>query len=140
MVSEAVKLEREKRKTRREERLWSVLLDPTIKRLLVLSAIVGYSSYVSSKGEQAGTTETALAVVLPTVGVPLLAAEAGITDWKALLALSVASGGVAVIASDKATDALTLEGPGGYPLVSALGPIAGFKWIHGQFSDIFAKG
>jgi hypothetical protein len=126
MSSDAVKLEREKRKTAREERLWSVVLDPTVKRLLLFSAIVGYASYVTGK-KDAGRTETALAVALPTVGVPMLAAESGITDWKALLALSIAAGGAAVVSSDKAVDAVTLEGPGDYPVLSLLGPIAGLR-------------
>jgi hypothetical protein len=138
MISDAVKLEREKRKTAREARAWALLLDPTIKRLLLFSAIVGYSSYVTGKSD-AGRTETALAVGLPTVGIPMLAAEAGITDWRALLALSIASGGIATVASDKATDAVTLEGPGGYPVASLLGPIPAFKWIHGKLSEVLQK-
>ena len=138
MVSEAVKLEREKRKTAREERAWALLLDPTIKRLLLFSVIVGYSSYVTGKPD-AGRTETALAVGLPTVGIPMLAAESGITDWKALLALSIACGGIATMTSDKAVDAVTLEGPGGYPIASLLGPLAGFRWIHGKLNEVLRK-
>jgi len=137
-VSEAVRLEREKRKTAREERLWSVVLDPTVKRLLLLSAIVGYTSYVTGKRD-AGRTETALAIALPTVGVPMLAAEAGITDWKALLALAVVSGGAATLASDVAVDAVTIEGPGDFPLLSALGPIAGIRWSAGHLKELLQK-
>jgi len=137
-TSDAVKLEREKRKTAREERAWALLLDPTIKRLLLFSAIVGYSSYVTGKSD-AGRTETALAVGLPTVGIPMLAAEAGITDWKALLALSIASGAIVTVASDKAVDAVTLEGPGGLPIVSLLGPAADFRWIHGKLNEALQK-
>jgi hypothetical protein len=134
MVSDAVKLEREKRKTAREERMWSLVTDPTIKRLALLAGIVGYSAYVSGKGEEAGSTETALAIAMPTVGIPLLAAEAGITDWKVLLALAAACGGIATIASDKAVDAVTIEGPGGYPLVSLLGPVAGLRFVSKEIS------
>jgi hypothetical protein len=136
----ALALERAKRKTQREERLFALLMDPTIKRLLLASAIVGYSSYVTGKGDSAGRTETALAVALPTIGLPMLAAEAGITDWKALLALSVAAGGAATLASDKAVDAVTLEAPGGMPVVSLLGPFAGLRWSLGKLSDILEKG
>lgn len=128
MRSPAVQLEREKRKTAREERLWSLLTDPTIKRLLLLSGIVGYSAYVSGK-EQPASTETALALALPTVGIPMLAAESGITDWKVLLALAAACGGIAVMANDAAVDAVTVEGPGGYPIVSLLGPVAGLRFM-----------
>jgi hypothetical protein len=134
MVSDAVKLEREKRRTAREERMWSLATDPTIKRLALLAGIVGYSAYVSGKGEEAGSTETALAIAMPTVGIPLLAAEAGITDWKVLLALAAACGGIATIASDKAVDAVTIEGPGGYPLVSLLGPVAGLRFVSKEIS------
>jgi hypothetical protein len=134
-----VKLEREKRRTAREARLWELVTDPTVKRLLLLAAIVGYTSYVTGKGQGAGRTETALAVTLPTVGIPMLAAEAGVTDWKALLALAVASGGAAAVASDKAVDAVTLEGPGGYPLVSLLGPIAGLRWSAGKLQELLDR-
>jgi len=140
MRSEAVLLEREKRKSAREARLWELTKDPILLRLAAFTAIVAYSSYVTGK-EDAGRTETALAVALPTVGVPMLAADAGITDWKALLALSIAAGGAAVISSDKAVDAVTLEAPGGGPpVVSLLGPIAGFRWLHGRLSQILDKG
>jgi hypothetical protein len=134
MVSDAVKLERAKRKTAREERMWRLVSDPTIKRLALLAGIVGYSAYVSGKGEEAGSTETALAIAMPTVGIPLLAAEAGITDWKVLLALAAACGGIATISSDKAVDAVTIEGPGGYPLVSLLGPVAGLRFVSKEIS------
>lgn len=134
MTSEAVKLEREKRKTAREERLWSLVNDPNVKRLLALSLIVGYSSYVTGKRD-AGRTETALAVALPTMGIPMLAADAGIRDAAALIAIGAISGTVATIASDKAVDAVTLEGPGGYPVLSLLGPIAGLRWAAKQWSE-----
>jgi len=135
--SDAVKLEREKRKTAREERAWALLLDPTIKRLLIFSAIVGYSSYVTGKRD-AGRTETALAVALPTVGIPMLAAEAGITEWKALLALSLVSGGIAATASDKVVDAVTLEAVGGPPTWRVWSEPA-FRWIHDKLSEVLRK-
>lgn len=138
MPSQALKLLREKKRADREARLWSLLSDPTVKRLLLLSAIVGYSSYVTGKAN-AGRTETALAVALPTAGIPMLAAEAGITDWKALLALAAVSGGIATVASDKAVDAVTVEGPGDYPLVSLLGPIAGLRWSAGKLEEILNR-
>lgn len=131
MASDAVKLERERRRTAREDRVWSTLADPMLRRLLLLSGIVAYTAYVTGK-EKPGRTETALAITLPTVGIPMLAADAGITDWKALLALGVASGSIATLASDAAVDAVTIEGPGGYPLVSLLGPIAGIRFAAGN--------
>lgn len=129
-----MKLEREKRKTAREARAWELLTDPTVKRLALLSAIIAYSSYVTSKPD-AGRTETALAVALPAMGIPMLAAEAGITQWEALLAIGVAAGGAATMASDKAVDAVTLEAPGGYPIVSLLGPFAGLRFAKKQFDS-----
>lgn len=137
-LSPAIKLEREKRKTAREEKLWSLLNDPNVKRLILLSLIVAYSSYVTGK-KDAGRTETALAVALPTAGIPMLAAEAGITDWKALLALATVSGGIATMASDKAVDAVTLEGPGDYPVLSLLGPLAGLRWSAGKLEEILNR-
>lgn len=135
MRSAAVALEREKRRTSREDRLWQAVTDPTVKRLLVLSAIVAYSTYVNTK-DKPGSVESALAVALPTVGIPLLAAEAGVTDWKVLLALAAACGGIATIASDKAMDAVTIEGPGGFPLVSLLGPIANLRFANEMLGRI----
>ena len=135
MISPAVRLEREKRAAKREERLWGLVTDPTVKRLLLLSAIIGYSAHVSAL-ENPGRVETALSVALPTVGIPMLAADAGITDWKVLLALGAACGGIATIASEGATDAVTLEGPGGVPLISLLGPIAHLRFAAEQIGRL----
>lgn len=96
MVSEAVKLEREKRKTVREERLWQLVNDPNIKRLLLLVGIVAYSTYCARSRENVGPVQSALAMALPGLGVPLLAADAGIHDWRALAAISAAGTGYAV--------------------------------------------
>ena len=124
-------MERERRKTAREDRLWNLIQDPTVKRLGLLSLIVGYSAYVTGK-ENAGRVETALAVALPTVGVPLLAVDAGVHDTKLLLALAIACGGIAAISSDKVVDAVSIEAPGGYPVLSLLGPIAGLRFVGEQ--------
>lgn len=138
-MSQALKLEREKRRAAREERLWAMLTDPTVKRLLLLAGMVGYTSYVTGKGENAGRTETALAVALPTVGIPMLAAEAGITDWKALLAIGAVAGGISTVASDRVVNAVTVEGPRGYPIVSLLGPIASLRWAVREYQNVSEK-
>lgn len=138
MSSAAVQLEREKRKTAREERLWSLVTDPTVKRMLLLSAIVAYSAYVSGK-ENPNRAEIALGLALPTAGIPMLAAEAGITDWKALLAISAACGGLAAISSDAVTEAVTLEGPGGMPILSLFGPLAELKWVWGKAEELLRR-
>lgn len=134
-MTDAVRLEREKRRAAREEKAWALLTDPTVKRMLMLAGIVGFTAYVTGK-EHPGRTETALAIALPTVGIPMIAAEAGITDWKALLALSVASGSVATLASDAAMDAVSIEAPGGYPVLSLLGPIAGLRFVAGKMQAV----
>lgn len=93
MSSELVKLEREKRKTAREERLWAVINDPTVKRLVLLSAIIAYSTYIARSQNNEGPVKSALAFALPGIGVPLIAADAGIKDRWALAAISSASVG-----------------------------------------------
>jgi hypothetical protein len=89
-TSQAVKLEREKRKTAREERLWELVSDPTIRRLILLSGIIAYSTYCARSKENVGPVESALAFALPGIGIPLIAAEAGIKDKWALGAISAA--------------------------------------------------
>jgi len=89
-TSQAVKLEREKRKTAREERLWELVSDPTIRRLILLSGIIAYSTYCARSKENVGPVESALAFALPGIGIPLIAADAGIKDKWALGAMSAA--------------------------------------------------
>jgi len=93
MPSEAVKLEREKRKTAREERLWELVSDPNVKRLLLLSGIIAYSTYCARSEENVGPVQSALAFALPGIGIPLIAADAGIKDKWALAAISATSVG-----------------------------------------------
>lgn len=137
MASEAVKLVREKRKAEREARLWALLTDPTIKRLLLLSGIVAYTTYVNSRPEESGPIENALAVALPTAGIPMLAAEAGITDWKVLGAIALASGGIAALTNQDVVEAASISVPGdGPPLVSLFGPFAGLLWSKRQLDKV----
>lgn len=88
MISEAVKLEREKRKTAREEKVWALINDPNIKRLLLMSGIIAYSTYCARSKENVGPVQSALAFALPGIGLPLIAADAGIKDKWALAAIS----------------------------------------------------
>lgn len=134
---EAIKLEREKRKTAREARLWELVNDPMLKRLALLCLIVAYSTYVTRSKERQGPVASALALTLPTVGIPMLAAECGIHDWKALLAIGGASGLLTTAQAEAGLnavgrsmlDAVTLDIPGtDYPLVSLAGPIPALKW------------
>jgi hypothetical protein len=89
-VSEAVRLEREKRKTAREERLWQLVNDPNVKRLLLLSGIIAYSTYCARSKENVGPVQSALAFALPGIGLPLIAADAGVKDRWALAGISAA--------------------------------------------------
>jgi len=89
-LSEAVKLEREKRKTAREDRLWELVSDPNVRRLILLSGIIAYSTYCARSKENVGPVQSALAFALPAIGVPLIAADAGIKDKWALAAISAA--------------------------------------------------
>ena len=138
MVSEAVKLEREKRKTAREERLWSLVTDPTVRRLALLSGIVAFTAHVNSTPEKSGPITNALAVALPSVGIPLLAAECGVTDWKVLAALALAAGGVATVTNQEVLDAFSISVPGGGPpIISLLGPIPGLLWDKRKIEGLF---
>lgn len=93
MISEAVKLEREKRKTAREAKLWELAGDPTLRRLAMLSAIIAYSTYCARSEQNVGPVASALAFALPGIGIPLIAADAGIKDKWALAAISAAGVG-----------------------------------------------
>ena len=88
MASELVKLEREKRKTAREEKVWALVNDPNVKRLLLMSGIIAYSTYCARSKENVGPVQSALAFALPGIGLPLIAADAGIKDKWALAAIS----------------------------------------------------
>jgi hypothetical protein len=96
-VSEAVKLEREKRKTmaaerraKLEDRMLDVVLSPNMVRLGIMSAIIAYSTHCARSKENVGPVQSALAMALPGIGIPLLAADAGIRDKYALAAISAA--------------------------------------------------
>lgn len=91
----AIKLEREKRKTAREERLWTLLNDkvltPNMIRLALMAGIIAYSTMLTRSKENVGPVQSALAFALPGIGIPLIAADAGIKDKWALGAISGAS-------------------------------------------------
>lgn len=136
-VSNAVKLEREKRRSLREERLWQLATDPTVKRLALLSLIVAFTAYVNSHPEKAGAVQNALAVALPTAGIPMLAAEAGVTDWRVLAAVALGAGGIAAVTNKEVVDTFSLNLPGdGPPVVSLFGPIAEFAWIKRKLGEL----
>lgn len=97
MASEAVQVERIKRKAAREARAWERekllyerLLTPNVVRLGLMAAIVAYSTSCARSDENVGPVQSALAFALPGIGIPLLAADAGIKDKYALAAMSAA--------------------------------------------------
>lgn len=99
-ASEAVKLEREKRRAarearafEREKRLMDALLTPTVIRLGLISGIIAYSTYCARSNNNVGPVQSALAFALPGIGIPLIAADAGIKDKWALAAISAAGVG-----------------------------------------------
>jgi len=96
-VSEAVKLERAKMKAAREARAWErekIIWDrfatPENIRLAAIMAIIAYSTYCARSKHNVGPVQSALAFALPGIGIPVLAAEAGISDKYALAAISAA--------------------------------------------------
>ena len=142
MKSEAVRLEREKRKTAREARVWELVNDPMLKRLALLAVIVAYSTYVTRSKERQGPIASALAMTLPTVGIPMLAAECGIHDWRALLAIGGAAGTLTGLSAEAGlqdvgkslTDSVTWDLPGtDYPALSLAGPIPALQWWKERF-------
>lgn len=97
MASEAIKLEREKRKTlklerswKREDQLMEKVLTPNNLRILSIMAIIAYSTYCARSKENVGPVQSALAFALPGIGIPVIAADAGIHDKYALAAISAA--------------------------------------------------
>lgn len=102
MIPESVRLERERRKSAREARNWErekflmeKLFSPTVVRLALVSGILAYSTYITRSPRRESPVASTLALALPTVGIPMIAAEAGITDKYALAAIAAASGGYA---------------------------------------------
>lgn len=95
--SALVRLEREKRKTAREADLRALLkttvFSENMIRLALAAGIIAYSTHEARSDENVGPVRSALAFALPGLGLPLLAADAGITDWRALGAISAAAVG-----------------------------------------------
>jgi len=100
VASDAVMVEREKRKSAREARAWERekilydrLLTPNVTRLALVAGILAYSTHCARSKENVGPVQSALAFALPGIGIPLIAADAGIKDKWALAAISAAAVG-----------------------------------------------
>jgi hypothetical protein len=95
--SDLVRVEREKRKAAREARSWERekilyerVLTPNMTRLIMVAGIIAYSTYCARSKENVGPVQSALAFALPGIGIPLIAADAGIRDKYALAGISAA--------------------------------------------------
>lgn len=99
-TSQAVKLAREKRKLAQQEHdhwrerlILERALTPNVMRLAMMSGIIAYSTWAARSEHNVGPVQSALAFALPGIGIPLLAADAGIRDKYALAAIAAASVG-----------------------------------------------
>lgn len=95
MASEALRIARlnakreaAQRAFEREKMLLDRVLTPATVRLLLVAAIIAYATYCARSKQNVGPVQSALAFALPGIGIPLIAAEAGITDKYALAAIS----------------------------------------------------
>lgn len=82
--------DRADRKWIREQRLYDTVLSPNMIRLAMVAGIIAYSTYEARSSTNVGPVRSALAFALPGIGIPLIAADAGIKDWRALAAISAA--------------------------------------------------
>ncbi len=96
-VAAAVKVEREKRKAARDQRNWEReklfyerILTPNVTRLLLIMGIIAYSTHCARSERDVGPVQTAMAFAGPGIGIPVICADAGITDKYALAAISAA--------------------------------------------------
>ena len=97
MISEAVQIAKQERKAAKEARDWERekllydrLFTPATMRVLLVMAIIAYSTHCARSKQNVGPVQSALAFALPGIGIPLIAADAGITDKYALAAISAA--------------------------------------------------
>ena len=87
MVSEAIKLERERRKSRREDRIWELLERPE-----VLAPLMGVTGALAiQKMGESRIINRDLAGGLFAAWITLSAAKAGITNWAALAGIAAAA-------------------------------------------------
>lgn len=97
MTTALVRSERRKARAEAERRRWqiieSTILTPNMVRLAMVAGIVAYSTYEARSETNVGPVRSALAFALPGIGIPMIAADAGIKDWRALAAISATSVG-----------------------------------------------
>lgn len=120
--SEAIRLEREKRATMREERLWSVLSNPAVIEPAA-QALTMIATYYAGKTR---VINRDLAGAMFGLEAVLAAARHGVTDRYALLGIWSALAGV-YAATVRPTDEETIV---------ELQPFGGDQWSGGTWSDI----
>jgi len=103
MISEAVRLEREKRKTKREERFWELI---GRKEVIVPLMAIGGSLALQKLGESRVVNRDFAGFMMAT-WTGIIAAQAGVTDKYALAAISAAAAAAYAIATPP-TDAEAL--------------------------------
>jgi len=86
----AAKREKAARAYEREKFIMDKLLTPAVVRTALVATIIAYSTYCARSEENVGPVQSALAFALPGIGIPLIAAEAGVRDRWALAAISAA--------------------------------------------------
>lgn len=68
-------------------------LSRNLVRLALICGIIAWSTSIARSGKNEGPVSSALAFALPGIGIPLIAADAGITDKYALAGISAAGVG-----------------------------------------------
>ena len=96
MISEAIKLEREKRKTKREDALLHLLENPVVVRA-ILAFVVMCGARMIADSPKAPAWMKVGGVGLAGIGIPLIAADAGVTDKYALAVFGLAAATAAVL-------------------------------------------
>lgn len=96
-AGELRKLERERRRTLKQEHDFELqkmlverLLNPNLIRLAMGAGIIAYATHCARSQENVGAVQSALAFAGTGIGIPMLAADAGIKDKWALAAISAA--------------------------------------------------
>ena len=133
MPSEAVKLEREKRKTAREARLMQLMaLNPGIMRLAELAILLyGTRMMRDHAGDNLGMRD--ISVALASIGAPLIAADAGIRDKYALAAIA----GFAGLAVGEGKSGIVAWGSGAADTDALIRIDPSLPWNQGVIGQLF---
>ena len=120
MASEAVLVLKQERRKSREDRAWErekilyeKVLTPDLVRILLVAAIISYSTWATRSKTNVGPVGSALALAGPGIGIPLIAAGAGIKDKYALAAISAAGLGYAGLSMFKGWEDMGILNLGG---------------------------